>query len=69
MISRMGNDKQKEISLKNITQEEEIMNHYDVAKLTDTEVKQLNEYQSKFSQELGKDVILIAYNDDQMNKE
>jgi len=41
--------KQKEISLKNITQEEEIMNHYDVAKLTDTEVKQLNEYQTKVS--------------------
>ena len=42
--------------------------HYDVANLNDEQIKQLNEYQEKLSEQLGKDIILIAYNDDGMTK-
>ncbi|WP_455661694.1 hypothetical protein [Pradoshia sp.] len=44
------------------------MNHYSIANLDDTQVKKLNEYQKKFSEELGKDIILIAHNDDDIEK-
>ena len=39
------------------------MDHYDVAHLNDEQIRQLNEYQEKLSEQLGKDIILIAYND------
>ncbi len=44
------------------------MNHYPIANLDDTQVKKLNEYQKKFSEELGKDIILIAHKDSNTEK-
>ena len=44
------------------------MHPYEVAQLNENQVKQLNEYQNKFSEQLGKDIILIAYNDDETDK-
>ncbi|WP_269089187.1 hypothetical protein [Pradoshia eiseniae] len=44
------------------------MNNYQVAQLDDKQVQKLNEYQKKFSEELGRDIILIAHNDDDIEK-
>ncbi|MGM9930571.1 MULTISPECIES: hypothetical protein [Bacillaceae] len=44
------------------------MNNYQIAKLNDHQVQKLNEYQKQFSEELGKDIILIAHNDDHNEK-
>ena len=44
------------------------MQQYDVAQLSEEQIKQLNEYQEQLSEQLGKDIILIAYNDDGINK-
>ena len=44
------------------------MHPYDVAQLYEDQVRQLNEYQDKLSEELGKDLILIAYNDEEKVK-
>ena len=41
---------------------------YDVANLNDEQIKQLNEYQEKLSEQLGKEIILIAYNDEGTTK-
>lgn len=40
------------------------MHRYDVARLNEEQIRKLNEYQDKLSEQLGKDIILIAYNDE-----
>ncbi len=40
------------------------MHRYDVAQLNEDQIKKLNEYQDELSEQLGKDIILIAYNDE-----
>ena len=44
------------------------MQQYDVAQLSEEQIRQLNEYQEQLSEQLGKDIILIAYNGDGINK-
>lgn len=39
-----------------------IMPRYGVAQLSEDQIR--NEYQDKLSEQLGKDIILIAYNDE-----
>jgi hypothetical protein len=39
------------------------MHRYDVAQLNEEQIRKLNEYQDELSEQLGKDIILIAYND------
>ena len=43
------------------------MHPYDLAQLNEEQVSQLNEYQDILSEQLGKDIILIAYNDEITN--
>lgn len=40
------------------------MHRYDVAQLKEDQIRKLNEYQDKLSEQLGKNIILIAYNDE-----
>ena len=44
------------------------MMNYPIAQLNDAQVKRLNELQKKFSEELGREIILIAHNDDNIEK-
>lgn len=39
------------------------MHEYDLAQLNEEQVRQLNKYQEKLSEQLGQDIILIAYHD------
>ena len=39
------------------------MHQYDLANLNEEQIRQLNQYQERLSEQLGKDIILIAYND------
>jgi hypothetical protein len=41
------------------------MREYDLAQLNEEQVRQLNEYQEKLSEQLGQDIILIAYHDEE----
>ncbi len=41
------------------------MREYDIAQLNEDQVRQLNEHQERLSEEIGQDIILIAYHDEE----